>query len=141
SDGKPIANADLTFQRNSPSYERRHLKTDTAGRFRMMATEPGAGAIIVLRHGQTPMYRPINIEMGMPSIEIRLGPARVLRGRVLDRQKRPVPGAKVRLDEWQGTSDLLHFQALTDPQGHFHWTGAPPDQVMFYLNKSNYYNS
>jgi hypothetical protein len=140
SDGKPIPNTQLIFQRNNPFYERKYLRTDIEGRFRMMASELGDGTLNVLRNGQSPKYEVVSIRPGLPPIEIRLTPPRVLRGRVIDRQQRPVPDARVRLDEWQGTSDLLHFQALTDQEGRFAWTGAPPDQVVFRVTKSNYYS-
>ena len=93
----------------------------------------------MLRSGQAPFYRPLSIEPNVPPVEIKLRPARVLRGRVLDRQQRPVPGAKVRLDEWRGIADLLRFQAVTDEQGRFAWTGAPTDPVTFYVSATNHY--
>ncbi len=139
SEGQPAADTEVIFQRNSPAYERKHLMTDAQGRFRVMAAEPGDGALIVVRSGQSPQYRSLSIEPNASPIEIKLRPARVLRGRVLDRQQRPVPGAKVRLDEWQGTTDLLRFQAITDEQGRFTWTGAPTDQVMLYVSATNHY--
>ncbi len=140
SEGQPAPDLEVIFQRNNPSYERKHLTTDAQGRFRVMAAEPGDGALIVLRSGQAPQYRPLSIEPNLAPIEIRLRPARVLRGRVLDRQQRPVPGARVRLDEWRGTADLLRFQAITDDQGRFAWTGAPTDPVTLYVSASNHYN-
>ena len=138
--GKPMSNLGVIFQRNSPFYERKRLQTDAQGRFRMMATDPGDGTLNVFPAGRSAAYAIVSIQPGLPPIEIKLGPQRVLRGRVLDRQRRPVPGAKLRLDEWQGTSDLVHFQCLTDEQGRFAWTGAPPDQVTFYVTKSNYFS-
>jgi peroxiredoxin len=140
SEGKPMPNTEVIFQRNNPFYERKYLRTDTQGRFRMMATEPGDGTLNVLHNVPSPKYQVVNIGPGLAPIEIRLTPPRVLRGRVIDRQRRPVAGAKVRLDEWQGTADLLHFQTLTDEEGRFAWTGAPPDQVVFYVTKSNHYS-
>ncbi len=139
-DGKPISQAEVIFQRNSPAYERKHLLTDAQGRFRLMVAEPGDAALFVIRKGQTPKFVSLDIEPGMGAVEIALEPARTLRGQVVDRRRSPVPGAKIRLDEWQGTADLLHFQTLTDKQGRFAWAGAPTDQVMLYLSKSNYYN-
>jgi len=140
SEGKPLAQAPILFQRHNPSYERKPLQTDAQGKFRVMAPEAGDGAILVVRTGQTPRYQPVNIVPGMGPIEIQLAPARTLRGRVMDRQKRPVPGASVRLDEWMGASDVLRFQALTDDEGRFAWPGAPVDQVMLFVTKSNYYS-
>lgn len=137
-DAKPIPFAEIVFQRNNPNYERRHLRTDADGRFRLITPDPGDGALIVVRDGHTPKYQYLNIEPGLPPLELRLEPARTFRGRIIDRQQRPVAGARVRLDDWQGTADLLlRFQALTDSDGRFAWTGAPPDQVTFQLSKTN----
>jgi len=77
----------------------------------------------------------------MAPLEIQLVAPRVLHGRVLDRNQRPVSGARVRLDEWNGTTDLLRFQTLTDADGSFIWAGAPPDQMAFYISKTNFNNT
>ncbi len=139
SDGKPLAQVPLLFQRHNPSSERKNLQTDARGEFRLMTPEPGDGAILVVRRGQNPKYHPVNITPGMKPLEITLASERTLRGRVMDRQQRPVAGATVRLDDWMGTIDVLHFQTLTDEEGRFTWVGAPTDQVMLYVTKSNYY--
>lgn len=140
-DNQPLAQAEIIFQRNNPGYERQPLRTDAEGRFKLMTGEPGDGAVIVVRPGQTPWYQPIVIEPGMPSVELKLTPARILRGRVQDRQNAPVPGAKVRLSKWQNATDLLRFQTITDEEGRFTWTGAPKDEVTFQMTKNNYYSS
>jgi hypothetical protein len=139
SSNKPVPKADLLFQRRSPSFERKYLKTDDAGRFRIPTSDPGDGAIIVLREGHTPKYHLLNIQPEMGSLEIRLAPARVLKGRVVDRQQVPVSGARVKLEDWMGLTDVLEFETLTDSNGRFTWTGAPPEQVTFYINKTNYF--
>ncbi|MDB6030684.1 MAG: hypothetical protein JWM16_1022 [Verrucomicrobiales bacterium] len=139
SSGKPLPGADLVFQRRTPSFERKYVKTDDAGRFRIPTSEPGDAAVIVIRDGHTPKYHLLNIVPGMASVEIRLAPARVMRGRVTDRQQVPVSAARVKLEEWVGFTDVLQFETLTDPNGRFAWTGAPSDQITFYINKTNYY--
>jgi hypothetical protein len=70
-------------------------------------------ALIVLRDGFTPLHRSINVQPRTAPVEIKLAPARMLRGRVQDRSGRPVSGAKVRVDEWNGMTDLLRFQAVS----------------------------
>ena len=140
SEGKAAPNTELIFQRNTPAYERKQLRTDAEGRFRVMAADPGDGALIVMRAGQAPKYQGVSIRPNVPPIEIKLQPARTLRGRVLDRQQRPVLGAKVRLDEWRGIVDLVRFQAVTDDDGRFAWTGAPTDPLTFYVTATNHYS-
>ena len=97
--------------------------------------------MIVLREGFAPLCRNVRVAAGIAPVSLVLGPARVLHGRVQERNARPVSGARVRLDNWNGTSDLLNFQTFTDEQGKFIWTNAPSDQIMFYVSKTNYNNA
>lgn len=140
SEGRPAPDTEVIFQRNSPNYERKYLKTDAQGRFRMMAAEPGDGALFVMRTGHSPQYHGLSIEPNSEPVEIKLRSARALSGRVINRQQQPVPGAKVRLDEWRGTGDLLRFQAVTDDQGRFTWTGAPAEPVTFFVSATNHFS-
>lgn len=133
---KPVPQAEVIVQR--PSGARKLLRTDAAGKFQTRLTEPGDATVIVLRAGFAPLYQAINVQAGLAPVEVKLVPPLVLRGRVQDRATRPVAGARVRLDEWQGTTDLVRFSTLTDEQGVFVWTGAPPDRVMFHVSKTNY---
>ena len=137
--GKILPGRELILQRSGG--ERKYLRTDERGHFETRAGEPGDAALIVLLDGFTPLWRSLNIVPNMTPVDLKLAPARVLRGRVQDRNARPVEGARARVDDWNGTSDLLKFQALTDEQGSFVWTGAPSDQVTFYVSKTNYSNT
>ena len=138
--GKPISDAEVIVQRGVA--DRKFLRTDAKGNFKTRIGDPGeVAAIIVLRDGFAPLFRNVGVSGKSAPQEIQLAPAKVLKGRVQDRQGRPVSGARVRLDDWNGTSDLLRFQTLTDDQGNFVWTGAPLEQVTFYVSKTNYYNT
>lgn len=139
-DEKPIPAAELFLVRTSPVYERRRLQTDAAGRFRAAVPEPGEGALVVVREGFTPLHQYLNLEPGLPPLVLKLALARTVQGRVLDREQKPVPGARVRLEDWQGSADWLNFQAVTDANGAFQWTGAPADSVTFLVSKTNCYN-
>ena len=137
--GKPLPSAEVIVQRGTG--ERKYLRTDPKGHFQTRLDQPGDTAVIVLRAGSEPVFRNVNLAPGLASPEIRLSPARVLHGRVQDPNSVPIGGARVRLDEWNGTSDLLKFQAITDERGGFAWTGAPPDQVTFFVSKTNFNNT
>jgi hypothetical protein len=138
SKSQPLPNTEVIFQQSYPFSERKYLHTDAEGRFRTMASAPGSGTLNLVLQGQSPKSIAVNIAAGMAPVEIKLSPPHILRGRVVDRQQRPVPAAKVRVDQWQGTTDLVKFQTLTDADGYFVWTGAPSDQVTFYVTKTNY---
>jgi thiol-disulfide isomerase/thioredoxin len=141
STGKPLTNTPVIFQQNFPSPDRRYLLTDAQGRFRTMAMQQGNGTLSLVLPNQSPVLASVNITADMPPVELKLTPPLVLYGRVQDRNSRPVAGARVRLDEWQNNTDLLQFQTLTDEQGSFIWTGAPPSNFAFYVTKTNYSNS
>jgi hypothetical protein len=137
--GNPVPAAELIIQRQS--LDRKYVRTDAKGHFRARVPEPGNAAVIVQRDGFAPVYRSVYVSAKMAPIEIKLSPPRVLHGRVQDRNGRPVSGARVKLDSWNDTTDLIHFQTLTDERGTFVWTNAPSDQLALYVSKTNYYNS
>ena len=137
--GQPVPSAEVVVQRSTG--ERKYLRTDAKGHFQTRLGEPGPASVVVLRDGFAPLSSSVSVAAGMPPLSLALAAPRVLRGRVQDRNARPVSGARVRLDAWNGTSDLLKFQALTDAEGTFIWTGAPSEQVTFYLSKTNYNNT
>ena len=138
---KPLPNAELIFLRPESPASRKYLRTDSQGRFQMRVPQPGAAALVVVREGFTPVYQPVQVATNLGPVALQLSPPRVFQGRVVDRSQRPIAGVRVRLDEWQGTTDLLRFEALTDADGRFVWTGAPPSQITMYLSKTNYFNS
>ncbi len=138
STGRALTNVPVIFRQNTES---RFLRTDAQGQFRHKATTPGAAMLILALEKQSPMFASINVTEGLAPVELKLAAPKVLRGRVQDRNARPVPGARVRAEEWLGFTDLVRFSALTDEQGAFVWTGAPPDRVMFAISKTNYTNT
>jgi hypothetical protein len=135
---KPIPDADLIMQRPN---DRKHLRTDAQGRFRARVGEPGDVGIVVLRQGFSPYWTNIIASTNLTPLAIRLSPPRVVQGFVRERNQRPVAGARVKLDEWNGFADLLRWQTVTDAEGKFTWTGAPPDRVTLFVSKTNYSNS
>jgi len=136
--GKPVPSAEVIVQRQE---DRKYLRTDAKGKFQTRMTDPGNAAVVVIREGFAPVFHNVNVTANVAPVEIKLAPPRIMRGRVQDRSQRPVAGARVKLDAWNGTTDLLSFQTLTDEKGTFIWTGAPSDQVTFYITKTNYYNA
>src|SRR5207245_1394017 len=135
----PVPSAEVIVQLGSG--ERKYLRTDAKGHFQARIGEAGDAAVIVLRDGFAPVLRTVNVAGGRAPLEIRLSPPRVLRGRVQDRKQHPVSGARVRVNQWNGITDLLRFQTVTDDQGNFTWTGAPSDQVSLYVSKTNFNNT
>ncbi len=133
---RPIPATEVIFQHSG--LERNYLRTDEKGHFQTRVADVGDAVLLVLKQGFSPLSQNIYVSTNVAPVQLKLEPARVLRGRVLDQRQRPIAGAKIRLDEWNGTTDLLRFQTTSDEQGSFSWTGAPPDHLMFYVSKTNY---
>ena len=137
--GKPAPSAELIVQ--GANGERKTVRTDAEGHFQSRVAEQGEAAVIVIRDGSAPMFHRLITGQSMAPLELRLLPPRVLHGRVQDRSQRPVSGARVRLNAWNGTTDLLRFQTVTDDQGNFIWAGAPSDQASLFISKTNFNNT
>jgi peroxiredoxin len=133
---KPLTNAEVILQR-SP-LDRKFLRTDHEGRFRTRIGENGLVSLMVLQEGFSPFFTNVSVTTRTPALTLRLAPARTIIGLVRERNQRPVPGARVRLEEWNGTTDLLRFQVTTDQEGRFTWEGAPKERVLLSVFKTNY---
>jgi hypothetical protein len=136
---KHIPGAELILQR--ANSDRTFLRTDAQGRFQARVGEPGEVALVVIREGFAPLWTNIMARSNLPPVALKLSSPRVVNGLVRERNQRPVPGARVRLDEWNGSTDLLRLQTITDDEGRFSMTGAPSDRVTFYISKTNYSTS
>ena len=134
---KPVPAAEVILVRSNVG-ERKYLQTDAQGHFQARLGEPGDAAVIVVRDGFAPLFQHIMVTPGLAPLVVKLAPPHVLRGHVQDQKANPVSGARVRLDAWNSTSDLLKFQALTDEQGAFVWSNAPSDQLTFFVSKTNF---
>ena len=137
--GKHIPGAELILQR--ANSDRTYLRTDAQGRFQARIGEPSEVALVVMREGFAPFWTNIMARSNLPPVALKLSSPRVVNGLVRERNQRPVPGARVRLDEWNGSTDLLRWQTTTDDEGRFSMTGAPSDRVTFYISKTNYSTS
>ena len=73
----------------------------------------------------------------VPPLTLTLAKTQPFRGRVVDQGNDPIPGARVKLDSWNG-SHLLQWQALTDEKGSFVWDSPPDGSVMFYVSATNH---
>ena len=73
----------------------------------------------------------------MNPVEFRLGPGQVLRGRVVDRDGKPLDGVTVQCMNWKGHASL-DWTTRTDAQGRFAWDSAPPEPVRLTLTRPGY---
>jgi len=136
--GEPIAGAkiydmeDYWWRSTKPFAE-----TDAQGQFQAN-TKPGAATLTVQAPGYAPDLRVVIIKAGMPPVEIRLEPGRIIEGKVKDLGGKPIEEAWVSAEDWRKNRRRLHLVAKTDAEGNFRIADAPPDEVTFDIGKEGY---
>ncbi|TAH36765.1 MAG: sigma-70 family RNA polymerase sigma factor [Planctomycetota bacterium] len=140
--GRPIAGATWHCKTRSDSYGHSGI-TDETGGFQFLAREPDSDAVLIAHAAgfAAQVLRPLRLAPGMDPVEVRLEPARVLAGRVLDAGGAPVAGARLRLAGAvrvppPGESDpqtgvrleeiIGAGQGTTDPAGRFRFDRLNP---------------
>jgi|GEM_PF-3516640 len=134
---QPVAEAEVLLASGEGLATRRHMRTDAAGRFRLVALETGEAVVLARARGQAPELRKITLVRGLAPLEFQLQPGRTVEGRVTDERGQPVPGAVVTIERWRDLS-LLDWRAETDAEGRFRWETAPLDRVTLAVSKGGY---
>ena len=136
-DGKPIAGAEVF----AGEYRFRGLasvaQADEQGRFRSTHVAPGRVVLTATAKGFAPALHKVHAGSETGLVEFRLKPSRPLRGRVVDKEGRPIPGALIEAGEWQGHRPL-EWQANSDGRGRFEWTDAPAESIELRVLKRGY---
>jgi hypothetical protein len=136
--GQPIAGALILPGRDRVcSNEKPVYHTDADGRFALPQVGRGRLSLTVKADGYAPELRQIQATGGAAPLEVVLEPGRSLRGRVVDADGQPLAGVHVFADTRHGHR-TLETCLLTDEEGRFHWSSAPPDEVNFHLLKRGY---
>jgi len=135
--GKPIVGASVLqgmdrFGTNQPKQ-----KTDPDGKFSFRNARPGAVSLTVTAKNYAPEIRQAMVAKGAGPVEIKLGPGNVVKGKVVDRNGKPVGGAWVAADTWRGQRSL-DWRVNTKGDGTFLWKEAPPDDVLVHLGKQGF---
>ena len=97
----------------------------------------GPSAVTVQGEGFAPECEKLTVQKENPPLSFRLEPGATLRGRVVDRQGKPLDGIWVYADTWRDLRTLT-FRATTDNDGRFVWTNAPRDTVIFSLSAKGF---
>jgi RNA polymerase sigma factor (sigma-70 family) len=138
-EGRPIAGASVRLgdPMHQPGLWVTTVKTDAEGRFRIGNVAMNEAPLTVRAAGHAPELMSLKLRPGLAPVEFRLGPARTIRGRVIDDRGRPVAGAGVAVSEWR-RQRTLDWRAETDAEGRFRWDEAPGDAVSIAAFKSGY---
>jgi uncharacterized GH25 family protein len=138
-DGKPIAKAKVSTVQTTWVVNDYGSKktTDAQGRFELTHLRPGVTPITVTAKGFAPDIIKADVKAGMTPVDFKLSPGQPLRGRIIDRQGKPIAGAFVHLDGWRNMGSLS-FSGKTDADGRFTMPDAPPDAMEFQISKQGY---
>ena len=140
-EGKPVAGArvlstshDYFLYNNVARYA---VTTDADGRFRAGQFWPGEYSLIATAKGHSPGATRLKVNGTAQQVEVRLGKPRVFKARVLDPAGKPIEGAFVNIDTWQGYRCLGVF-LYTDADGRVRWDDAPDDFLVMNVHQEGY---
>jgi peroxiredoxin len=135
--GKPVQEVDLRLVDTGRSDTGRPVKCDSQGRFSLVVLQPGDISLMAQAKSYRPKLQVVTAEADMPPLTLTLAKTQPFHGRVVDQNREPISGARVKLDSWNG-SRLLQWQVLTDEKGSFVWDSPPDGNVMFYVSATNH---
>ena len=137
--GRPIANAEVAWVEDEQQFNSDIPKThsDSQGLFHFAHARAGKLAVLAKAKGRSPGLVTVKARQTTTPIELRLEPGRVLQGRVVDLQGKPIEGAFVNVDTWRGYRCLGVF-LLSAQDGRFRWDDAPSDPIKLNVAKTGY---
>ena len=136
-DGEPIEGALVAQGADRRTFFYPSTKTDTEGHFTFENVTPGEMILTIQAPGYSPDSIRFRIDRQMSPIVFRLEPGHTIKGRVVDPNGDPVPGATVGADTWHEFRSLT-WETQTDANGCFVWNDAPPDELSININKRHY---
>ena len=125
--GRLVAGATIVVQYTNSLGSFQRVRTDDNGRFRTgRFIDPNWDnfTLTVQADGFASALRRLADTPEIPPQAIRLLPRKPLRGRVVDSQGRPIPGALV-TPTWGRGNGKFDWEARTDAEGRFQWFEAP----------------
>ncbi|UCG15285.1 MAG: carboxypeptidase regulatory-like domain-containing protein [Phycisphaerales bacterium] len=102
--------------------------SDFEGAYRVIGVPPGPNVVTVHLSGYAPELKEVATEASKDvRADFALRPGHTVGGVVVDGDGKPVPSAYIGATRWR-SRNTLWLQALTDEQGRFILTSAPPDE-------------
>ncbi|HEV8291650.1 MAG TPA: carboxypeptidase-like regulatory domain-containing protein, partial [Tepidisphaeraceae bacterium] len=136
-EGKPIAGASVLQGTDRFGSNQPKVKTDAEGKFAFRNARPGPVVLTVTAKTYAPELKQATVGKDTPPLEIKLGPGNTVKGKVVDRNGKPVAGAFVAADTWRGNRSL-DWRVNTKGDGTFVWKEAPADDVLVHLGKPGF---
>jgi peroxiredoxin len=126
--GDPLPGAEVRAwpELGRPKHE---AATDQDGYAELPLLVPGRYVLAVSAEGYAVAALEADLVAGRQDVTVQLGPANVIRGRVVDLDGNPLAGAPVRVDMVGSALCSGVWQAETDADGRFAWENAASEAV------------
>lgn len=137
--GEPVRGAKITeeAQWGSPIILS-HSDTDFEGRFWLSNRAPREVILAATAAGHASASTIVDLKPGLGNIRIQLPAELPLKGRVVNQDGEPVPGANLDLDGADNEGLGLDWSGKTDGEGRFVWRGAPTNEVALSIKAAEY---
>jgi RNA polymerase sigma factor (sigma-70 family) len=135
-EGHPVRGARVRLG-NAWEGDQPIVETDQDGRFRLEHVPAGEKTLTAQAKGHGPAVIKLQVRPEAASVEVKLGIARTIMGRVVDARGKPVAGAQVSADGWRGLR-TLDWKTETGSDGRFRWDDAPHDPLWIGVNREGF---
>ena len=141
--GAPVSGARIVLGLHRGLSNVSQTHTDTHGNFIVNNLGQGENHLTLSAPGFTPQFRPVVVSQTNAVQEIVLKPSKIIRGRVVDVQGKPLENAEVEyvsLIHYQRpfSGETLEWKTQTNPNGEFTWDSAPDEPTRLSISKSGY---
>ncbi|HUW17994.1 MAG TPA: carboxypeptidase regulatory-like domain-containing protein [Sedimentisphaerales bacterium] len=137
SNGQPIEGARVGQGSDRYGTYYPTVKTGAEGRFKFAQSRPGQMVLTVQAKGYAPDLKEFAAHADMEPVEFYLRRGRIIRGRVVDSNDKPISNVFVSADTWRGHRSI-DWNSKTDSEGRFRWDDAPEDEVFFMVAGREY---
>jgi thiol-disulfide isomerase/thioredoxin len=137
-EGKPVAGASVVQGQDRWGSDYPETRTDADGMFSFKNSKPGAEMVLtVQKDSYSPDMRRVDVSKDMGEVSFALEKGRTLRGRVVDKDGKPLSDTMVVADTWRACR-AISWETRTDSEGCFVWNSAPADEVACEILKRGY---
>ena len=127
--GEPIVGALVRTWLNSTIHR---ALSGLDGVYRLHGCKAGMSKIVVSSSGRAIDMKETRVDVGMPPVDFQMKPGGSIRIRVVDERGRPIPRARLLLQQWRDSIPLFEFDNFNrdaDDRGIWEWHEAPLDEI------------